>query len=68
MTAPAKREAQATLPCTQQRTLTDKLGKYIARDAKLVARMGWEAFINGRRGRGDLTNLEKVHHPARRLR
>ena len=43
------------------------LGELILRDVQLVKELGWEAFVTERRGRGDLTEMEGVHHPARRL-
>ena len=45
----------------------DELGKLIARDMALVERDGWEAFVKERRGRGDLTDMRNVDHPARHL-
>ena len=65
--SPTKRGPKATLSCPQQRTLLNKLSKYITRDAKLVAGLGWEASFEGMLGQGDLTNLEKFHHPSLRI-
>ena len=39
----------------------------MARDVWLIRRIGWEAFVKLRTGRGDLTDMTKVKHPARRL-
>ena len=44
-----------------------ELGKLIERDAKLVKELGWVKFVKGRRGVGDLTEMENLRHPARRL-
>ena len=44
-----------------------KLGKLISRDVKLVEELGWEEFVKRRRGRGDLTEMIRVNHPARRI-
>ena len=35
------RGSQTTLPRPKHRTLQEKLGKYVARDANMVARLGW---------------------------
>ena len=45
----------------------DDLGTLIRRDVELVGRLGWEEFVKERRGRGDLTEMNGVHHPARKL-
>ena len=44
--------------------LQDDLGKLIARDIWLIKRIGWEAFVNLQKGRGDLSDLKRVKHPA----
>ena len=44
-----------------------ELGELIARDVGLVTQLGWEEFVKRRRGRGDLTEMQGVKHPARRL-
>ena len=33
----------------------------------LLSRLGWHEFVKRRRGRGDITSLKNVKHPARRL-
>ena len=33
----------------------------------MVEKLGWEGFVKERRGRGDMTEMKGVHHPARRL-
>ncbi len=47
--------------------MPDELGKYILRDTELVCALGWKSFVEQRRGRGDLSSMDKVRHPARRL-
>ena len=44
-----------------------ELGELIFRDSKLVEELGWEKFVKRRRGVGDLTEMENLRHPARRL-
>ena len=44
-----------------------ELGELIDRDIRLVQEMGWEEFVKSRRGRGDLTEMIEVEHPARRI-
>jgi hypothetical protein len=44
-----------------------RLGKYISRDVELLEAMGWEALVRERRGRGDLTTMTGVNHPAQPL-
>ncbi len=43
--------------------LPPDLGKYIERDVKLLRRLGWQKFVQHRRQRGDIGNLQ-FHHPA----
>ena len=62
-----KRGTRSTLLRPQQRMLSDELGKYVAQDAKLATRLGWEAFVKERQRGGDLTNSEKFHHLDRRV-
>ena len=50
-----------------QASLPDDIGKYVARDAKEVERLGWAEFVRRRRGRGDYSSLADVKHPAQRL-
>ena len=57
-------DSQATGP---QTGLDSRLGEYIQRDAKLFESLGWETLVTQRRGRGDLTNMNQVQHPAQRL-
>ena len=66
MTTPhsAVSDSQATSPPTG---LDSRLGEYVKRDAKLFESLGWETMVTHRRGRGDLTNMDQVKHPAKRL-
>ena len=48
------------------RDLPQDLGKFIARDVRLLKRLGWHDFVKERRRRGDFASL-KFEHPARRL-
>ena len=50
MTNPINRGDQSTLPCSQQSTLPDELGKYVAWDANLVARLRWDNFSRQDKG------------------
>jgi len=43
------------------------IGKLIKRDVALLGKLGWEDFVKQRRGRGDLTDMKGVKHPARDL-
>jgi hypothetical protein len=45
----------------------DELGKLIDRDLKLLNSLGWEALVSMRQSRGDISSLDKLRHPARRL-
>ena len=56
---PAKRRRLAPI--------SDELGELIDRDLKLFKTFGWEAMIRLRQGRGDISSLHKLRHPARRL-
>ena len=47
--------------------VSDDLGELISRDVALVKELGWEEFVRKRRGRGDLTEMKGVIHPARKL-
>ena len=55
------------IPRPTQATLPDDIGKYVARDAKEVKRLGWAEFVRRRRERGDFASLVDIKHPARRL-
>ena len=55
------------IPRPTQATLLDDIGKYVARDAKEVQRLGWAEFVQRRRGCGDFSSLANVQHPVRRL-
>ena len=44
-----------------------ELGKLIDQDVELVKELGWKGFVKRRRGRGDLTEMIGVNHPARNL-
>ena len=50
-----------------QASLPDNIGKYVARNAKEVERLGWAEFVRRRQGRGDFASLTDVEHPERRL-
>jgi hypothetical protein len=42
------------------------LGTYIDRDVQLLEQLGWEKFVQVRRGASDLsTTVDKIRHPAR---
>jgi hypothetical protein len=63
MTPPTLSASQAQgSPC-----LDSRLGEYIKRDTNLFDSLGWEAMVAQRRGRGDLTDMQHVRHPAKRL-
>ena len=51
----------------QQTLLPDNLGECISRDAAAVSHLGWEEFVQRRRGRGDFAGLGNLRHPVRRL-
>ena len=59
--------ATVDIPWPTQALLPDDIGKYVARDAKEVERLGWAEFVRRRQGRGDFASLADVKHPARRL-
>ncbi|KAL3810349.1 hypothetical protein ACHAXA_003078 [Cyclostephanos tholiformis] len=42
-------------------------GELIARDVRLLQRLGWRGLIAHRRPTGDFSARDNVHHPARRL-
>ena len=70
MTAQKRRprvEPQLQTDSRPQVQVPEDLGKLILRDAELVRRLGWAKFVLGRRGKGDLTDMRHVQHPARRL-
>ena len=48
------------------RTRNDELGELIAQQSELFANTGWETFVSGLRGRGDLapTGENAIAHPA----
>ena len=41
-----------------------KLGEYIEKDVDLLQQLGWMEFIHQHHGRGNLAQLNNVHHPA----
>ena len=43
------------------------LDEFIERDAALLAKLGWTAFVKSRRQRSDFATLDNVHHDAHRL-
>jgi hypothetical protein len=48
--------------CSNQR-----LGKNILCDCELFDALGWEKLVRLRRGRGDLTDMTMINHPAKSL-
>jgi len=64
---PLPRSRRARLDTRPTVEFYAELGELIERDAKLVEDLGWDKFVRGRRGVGDLTEMENVQHPARRL-
>ncbi len=62
---PPPKRATATLPSCDN--TSEELGKLICRDVDLLRRVGWRSFVKLRRGEGDLSSLQNVNHPARRL-
>jgi hypothetical protein len=44
-----------------------ELGEYIDRDMGLLRSLGWHGLIAHRRQLSDFSELDRVHHPARRL-
>ena len=61
---PSSKRATAVLPSCET---SEELGKLICRDVDLLRRVGWRTFVKLRRGGGDLSSLQHVNHPARRL-
>ena len=58
------------LEAKRQRTggiIPDDLGTLISRDLVVLHQCGWEALVTSRQARGDLSNLDNLRHPARRL-
>ena len=55
------------IPRPKQDQLPDNIGKYVARNAGEVKRLGWTEFVRRQRGRGDFDSLADMKHPARRL-
>ena len=51
----------------RQTLLPDDLGECISGDAAAVSHLGWEEFVQRRRGRDDFAGLGNLCHPARRL-
>ena len=62
--SPAKKR-RLQLPATP--TVSSDLGTYIARDVKLLKRLGWKKFVQQQRRRGDFADLADLPHPAKRL-
>ena len=67
MTSEPAAKQPTRIPRPKQAQLTDNIGKYVARDAEEVTRLGWTGFVRRRRGRGDFASLADVKHLARRL-
>ena len=51
----------------RQTLLPNNLGECISQDAAAVSHLGWEEFVQRRRGRGDFAGLGNLRHWARRL-
>lgn len=64
--APTPKRSAATLPSCNE-TVQAELGKLIDESVKLLNEVGWHSFVKSRRRRGDLSSLDNVKHPARRL-
>jgi len=47
--------------------MSDELGKFISLHTNLLRELGWSAFVRKIRDSSDLTTLENVKHPAKRL-
>ena len=47
--------------------LPAELGKLVERDVLLLRKLGWKAFVQHRRQRGDFSALDEFDHPAKRL-
>ena len=67
MTSEPAAKRPSRIPRPNQVQLPDNIGKYVARDAREVKRLGWTEFVRRQRGRGDFASLEDVKHPARGL-
>ena len=67
MTSEPAAKRPTRIPWPKQAQLPDNIGKYVARDAKEVMRLGWTEFVRRRRGRGYFASLADMKHPARRL-
>ncbi|KAL3823338.1 hypothetical protein ACHAXA_010473, partial [Cyclostephanos tholiformis] len=73
--APTKRTAPApSSPPAPKRaalhlaqSVPHEIGELIARDVRLLQRLGWRGLVAHRRPTGDFSALDNVHHPARRL-
>ena len=50
-----------------QAMLPDDIGKYVARDAKEVKRLGLAEFVRRQRGSGDFASLADIKHLERRF-
>ena len=48
--------------CLRQTSLSDDLGKIISRDVMIMTKLGWEYFVNQRRGRGNFASLGASLH------
>ena len=67
MTSELAAKRPTRIPRPKQAQLPNGIGKYVARDAKEVTRLGWTEFVRRQQGRGDFASLADVKHPARRL-
>ena len=67
MTSEPAAKRPTRIPRPKQAQLPDGIGKYVARNAGEVKRLGWTEFVRRRRGCGYFASLADVKHPAQRL-
>jgi hypothetical protein len=70
LTLPKKRKFQPTLQPPSSSTDTaasTELGKLIVRDRNFMSTNSFLELVRTRQGRGDITSLSRVQHPARHL-
>ena len=56
------RPARVKISCPRQTSLSDDIDKLISWYSIIVAELGWEKFVEQRRGRGDFSILEAIPH------
>ena len=64
--SPARKRAAVT-DVPKPSGFPSELGEYTARDARLLHSLGWHGLVAHRRPLSDLSMLDNVPHPARRL-